>query len=380
MANAKPAPKPQPKPTTAVQIGQPQAMRALPERMASLVAQKHFIELVEDIYGTLMVKDVDYGNPIGSNGKPIFPKPMLYKSGAELLRLYLELQLRITVDDSRCDYSTPVLRYRVTTDIYDKDGQFLGSGEGVCSSMESKYRYRWLYGNQLSADMKMGMTIVKDGKEYIDTQKWIDAHGPGSAQMTSYGVRIRLENADIADQENTILSQAKKRSFADGIKTVTGASRIFSIGQEAIQAAVKVKEYEGETIEGEVLSVEDIEEQAIKVAPDLIAYQQRLKDAMKDMPPAQLQQIMKDNFNQSNIADLTPEQREALLDIISGQSPSSEPIPMKTIGDLYTACYKKWKMQPDDVLKELGLSDQKQIANLADAYDQIYAVKEIKEV
>ena len=282
--------KPRVEPGKAIVVHKPQALQALPERMAELQAQKHFIEMVEGIYAMLMVEGIDYGNPIDAyTGKPIFPKPMLYKAGAELLRLYLELQLKTTVDDSKSDYSIPVIRFRVTTDIYDKHGGFLGSGEGVCSSLETKYRYRWLTAKQLPASMKAGMTktINQEGKdvEVIDQELWINTYGVGSARFTRFGVQVRIDSPDIFDQENTILSQAKKRSFADGIKIVTGASRIFLIGQEAIQAVsqVKVEEGEvngGEVAEGEFKEVETAEDQAEKKAEEYNVYRETLKAMM----------------------------------------------------------------------------------------------------
>jgi len=314
-----------PEPGKAVVVRQVQELRRLPERIAELQAQKHFIETVESIYETLMIEGVDYGIPKDTNGRPIFPKPMLYKSGAELLRLYLDLQLRITVDDSKCDYSIPILRYRVSTDIYDKEGRFLGSGEGVCSSMEGKYRYRWVTAQELPADVKAGMTktIMKDGvkTEVLDKDLWINTHGQGSARWTRFGVQARIDSPDIFDQENTILSQAKKRSLADGIKTVTGASRIFLIGQEAIQAAASIKV---ETPDAEIIDVEAVEQATdqSKQAEDFRQYQEQLKDFMIratfTLPDGKLdllrfKDFLMQNYKVENISQLDATGRQKLL-------------------------------------------------------------------
>jgi hypothetical protein len=327
----------QSKPGSAVVVGQPQALRTLPEKLGELVAQKHFIEMVEGIYATLMVEGIDYGTPKDQNGKPIFPKPMLYKSGAELLRLYLELQLKTSVDDSKSDYSIPVIRFRVTTDIYDKAGKFLGSGEGVCSSLETKYRYRWFTAQQLPASMKTNMTkMIKkaddNGKtkevEAIDLEAWINTYGIGSARWTRFGVQVRVESQDIFDQENTILSQAKKRSLADGIKTVTGASRIFLIGQEAIQAASKLKteadKQNDEIVEGEYkeVEVETAEEQAEKKAEEYNVYRETLKALMVKSgfttPEGQLdlirfKKLLQHEYKVNNVNELDEKGREKLL-------------------------------------------------------------------
>lgn len=57
---------------------------------------------------------------------------------------------------------------------------------------------------------------------------------------------------------------------------------------------------------------------------------------------------------------------------------ASGEIPMKTLGDFFSACHKQWGMTKSQVLKELGISDQKQIGHLPTAYLQIKAIKEPK--
>lgn len=55
-----------------------------------------------------------------------------------------------------------------------------------------------------------------------------------------------------------------------------------------------------------------------------------------------------------------------------------EEVIINTLGDLFTFCLKKWKMNQSQVLKELGVTEPKQIKNIATAYLQIKAVKEVK--
>lgn len=383
--------------TSAVTIGQPQAMRALPERLGELIAEKHYIEMTEGIFATLMIEGVDYGNPI-VNGKPIFPKPMLYKAGGELLRLYLGLQVRFEVED-KCEGDK--IKYQVSAEFYDKHGVYMGGGEGVSSSMETKYRYRWLTAQQLPASEKVGMTSPFKKKddygnvkevEGIDMGKWIDAHGPGTARFTRFGVQVRVDSPDVFDQENTILSQAKKRAFIDGIKTVTGASRIFLIGQTEAAAAARAKaEQTGDIVDAD-FSVEDLEERAAAEAPsDLVAYQQELKDAMGDMEPGEalnkLNDIMKANYDTTNIAELSAEQRKSLLGLIKNNGgvratedvkaePKAEsvskpvkvskgatrdPSSVKSVDELLKACFMDFNMQPKDVCGTLGVADRQHI-------------------
>ncbi len=83
--------------------------------------------------------------------------------------------------------------YDVTCTLTNKNGEAVGTGVGLCSSMESKYRWR------------------KDRSHK-------DEHGnPG-----------KIENPDIADVLNTVLKIAKKRAFVDAVKSTTAASDIFT--------------------------------------------------------------------------------------------------------------------------------------------------------
>ena len=315
-----------------------QALQALPERLAELQAQKHYIEMVEGIYALLMVEGIDYINPLGTSGKPIFPKPMLTKNGVSLLRLYLDLQFASPNVEDGCDFSIreqPIIRYRIRTDIYDRQGRLLGSGLGMCSSMEAKYRYRWLTSQQLPADMKVGFTKLfkktdpKTGEvrevESIDQEKWIAAHGVGSARWTKFGIQVRVDNPDVYDQENTILSQAKKRSEADGTKLVTGAGRIFLIGREADQAVSKVTETRVDTeevAEGEFKEVETAEEQAEEQAEEYNVYRETLKDMMVKAgfttPDGQLdlirfKKLLQEQYKVNNVNLLDEAGRKKLL-------------------------------------------------------------------
>lgn len=67
---------------------------------------------------------------------------------------------------------------------------------------------------------------------------------------------------------------------------------------------------------------------------------------------------------------------------------TKSPVPPKAIGrdpqeltgvqELFYACWEDFGMQPSQVLKELGISDLKDIADFPDAYLQIMAVREPK--
>ncbi|MBT9143617.1 MAG: hypothetical protein DDT29_02025 [Dehalococcoidia bacterium] len=166
-------------------------------------------EKLGEFYQKLMVKDTDYGVIPGTK------KPTLYKSGAELLRLWAGLIPRFDVNDQGTDLERGIYNYRLTCKLFIHRGNeeiYVGEGVGSCSSLEGKYRWRWLYENQLPAGID---------KESL-VQKKLSAKSGGSYTL------YRMENSDPHDLGNTILKMAKKRSFIDATLTVTGASRIFT--------------------------------------------------------------------------------------------------------------------------------------------------------
>lgn len=140
------------------------------------------VRLIKDVMNEVMQQGHHYGNVPGTKGL------VLFKAGAEKLAATFRLAPKFVVETKELahghrEYSVTCLMTHAPT------GLFLGSGVGCCSTMESKYRYRW----------------QGEGKH-----------------------RQRKENPDIADTYNTVLKMAKKRAQVDATLTVTGASDIFA--------------------------------------------------------------------------------------------------------------------------------------------------------
>jgi len=201
---------------------------------------QHNLALLEECF-KLMEPGVDYGTVPG------IKKPFLKIPGTE--RLQQMFNLRIDLEDiDSSDPQNDFFRHKIFARAYQVEPEtgeqvYLGMGVGICSSKESKYRFRWAKAEEIPTQMKSGMTGYysgKDGaqKETIDSQKWIDLYGSGTAKMTQYGARFRINNADIADLDNTIIKQAAKRARADVVQNVTGAHRMFARAEEAEDAGV----------------------------------------------------------------------------------------------------------------------------------------------
>jgi len=114
----------------------------------------------------------------------------------------------------------------------------VGEASAVCSTMESKYRYR-------GGARKCPMC----GKEAIKKSKFPPRNQPNAqpgyycfAKIGGCGAEFaaddkdiigqseaKTENPDIADQYNTVKQIAQKRAFLSAIKTATASSELFTI-------------------------------------------------------------------------------------------------------------------------------------------------------
>ena len=176
--------------------------RALTKREDPFVALQQQTENLDKLYRSLMKKETDYGVVPGTN------KPTLYKPGAELLRLWGRYGVDFILRATQEDYAKGIFAYDCLCFVSNEDGVRIGTGVGSCNSMETKYRWRWVWENQLPKG------IAKEGLVSKQTER-------GHTQY-----RIDIENP--ADLVNTYQKMAKKRAFIDGMLTVTGASRIFT--------------------------------------------------------------------------------------------------------------------------------------------------------
>ena len=154
----------------------------------------------------LLVDGTDYGVIPGTRGKPTLLKP-----GAEKVRL--AFALADTYDIERdTDVEYPHRGYEVKCLIADQQGIVVASGVGYCATMESRYRWRWVGDRDIPANVDPGQIL---------TRRRSSRNG---GEYTQY----RIENADPADQYNTVLKIAKKRALVDAMLSIAALSEIFT--------------------------------------------------------------------------------------------------------------------------------------------------------
>lgn len=180
---------------------------------------------IQEIMQAVMQDGQHYGMIPGCGDKPVLLKP-----GAEKLCVLFRLACIPTVET--IDLGGGHREYRVRTEVrHITSGDLWGVGVGSCSSMESKYRWRT---SDRVCPRCSKPTIIKGKAEYGGGWICFSKKGGCGAKFSSGDRSIegqdvgRCENPDIADQWNTILKMAKKRSLVDAAITATAASDLFT--------------------------------------------------------------------------------------------------------------------------------------------------------
>lgn len=177
-------------------------------------------EKVQALVAKAMRKGHHYGEIPGT------AKPTLLKPGAEKICFMFRVapQFRVTEKELPGNHR----EYQVLCElVHMATGAVVGHGVGACSTMESKYRYRWAR-KKCPACGAEAIGQLRDGPWICFSRK-----GGCGAKFEPADERIvgqiggRIENPDIADTYNTVLKMAKKRSLVDATLTAFAVSDSF---------------------------------------------------------------------------------------------------------------------------------------------------------
>jgi hypothetical protein len=186
---------------------------------------KEQVAVIQQAMKEIMVEDVHYGIVPGTK------QPALLKPGAEkiamMFRMIPQLEVRETADPGG---KVGHREYNVTVTLRDPAGNYLGQGVGLCSTCETKYRYRF-------AERKCphcGKEAIAKGRDEYGGGWYCNIKKGGcglkfaeNEPLIMKQARGKVENADIADCFNTVLKMAKKRAMVDAVITATGVSDMF---------------------------------------------------------------------------------------------------------------------------------------------------------
>lgn len=170
------------------------------------------VNMIRDAMKSVMVENTHFGKIPGCGDKQALLQPGAHKLG---LMFNLAPEYRIDVNhlaDDHREYEVVCLLTRRS------DGLFIGQGVGVCSTRESKYRFRW---------DNTGEIVPKEywkerNKELIGGNEFVPRKVDGN-----WLIFQRIDHDNPADYYNTVKKIAKKRAYNDAILTATAASDIF---------------------------------------------------------------------------------------------------------------------------------------------------------
>jgi hypothetical protein len=178
---------------------------------------------IQEVMKAVMHKDEHYGVIPGTK------KPTLLKAGAEKLCLVFRLDPQYSIiekmtGDHLTIFSTCVL-YHIPT------GNRMGSGMGSCSTKEQKYAYRQAGRACPACGLEGSIQRSKFGNKGWYCYAKMGGCGvefePDDKTITEQDTK-RVANPDIADQYNTVLKMANKRSLIAAVLNVTAASDLFT--------------------------------------------------------------------------------------------------------------------------------------------------------
>jgi hypothetical protein len=231
---------------------------------------------IQEVMNGLMQEGTHYDDITGDG------RNSLLQPGAE--KLCFAFKFAPSFDVERLDYAPeevpnadePVEGHReyfVNCELTHRpSGQYVGSGRGSCSTLESKYRYRKVeqetevpvsgdFWDSYDKDQGENMgdadfTLLED--ELVNNGISIPEDGEAGVTKNDDGdwritIKVEGENPDIADLYNTVLKMAEKRALVNAVKRSTAASDIFTQDTEDLQHldGSGVKRKSNPSVEGE---------------------------------------------------------------------------------------------------------------------------------
>lgn len=198
--------------------------------------------VLKDYVGRNMKEGHHFSNTLGT---VTLPKPMLLQEGTRNICSLFKLTFgNPEIDEKWLDGD----HYRVRTHIalFNAEGRQIASGDGICSTRETKYAYRT---GQRECPECHVPAIMKDNKTANGGfYCWAKKDGCG-AKFAADDARIteqvtgRVDNPDKADIENTVLKMSIKRAKSAAVCDVPMVSEIFAPDEEGARERGR----EGET-------------------------------------------------------------------------------------------------------------------------------------
>lgn len=207
-----------------------------------------FIEFSKSI----LVDKLDFGTI------PWVSKPSLLKPGAEKLRVFYGLSVKMDRTGETMDIEKDFYDVSYMATVSNKDGLVMAQCEWSANTCEDKYRYSWVATNKKPS---------KDEAEHLKAQKL----GRWSKNWNDWVWMEKTEATNRLSLKNTIQKMAQKRAFVWAILMATGASEFFTqdvedmnIGAEIVSVDTKSEKSEKSEVKTEIKEETKAEETTTK--------------------------------------------------------------------------------------------------------------------
>ena len=209
----------------------------------SISGLKNQVLKIQQVMKSVMQEGVHYGKVPG------VANTFLFKAGAEKLCMTFRLLPKYKVDKTIQEKGH--ITYEVTCELYHASGAYVGSGLGIASTLEKKYRYRYESFPTKVEVPSAWWDAGRDNEKLVKILKNNNAVPKTAAALKKEGLEIgvgkvgkkwhvvykkSIENPDIADVYNTVIKMAKKRSLVDATITALAVSDMFTQDPDTIKA------------------------------------------------------------------------------------------------------------------------------------------------
>jgi hypothetical protein len=209
------------------------------EKEPELMALPTEEQFKRDLLAINKFQQVAHANMVEGHDFGVIPgtkKPTLLKPGAEKIAKLLGLADSYEILDRQEDWERGFFRYLIKCSLTTMSGVIVSEGVGECNSKESKYRWRWVFYNDLPDNLKGEDKKVDRAKL---TMRYITTSRGKSPQW-------RFDNDDIFSQVNTILKMAKKRALVDAALSAGRLSEVFTQDIEDMGGVIEAEVIEPE--------------------------------------------------------------------------------------------------------------------------------------
>jgi hypothetical protein len=289
----------------------------------SIARTMQSLKLLQESIPKVLKPDVDYGHIPG------IPGQMLKDSGAaNIINFFNAYPGDRRILHMRDDGKVIAVCVEVPL-ISRESGKIIGSGVAASSTQEIKHKYRW----------------VEDPADWGYNQEAIESWPKKDIRVEKGVTEYKIKNPEHSELLDIIIRQASKRAEADAARSLPGVGTALNIllgGKR--QAPVDRPDWSrfwGECSKLGLSSEEVHAKLQVKSLSDWLAQGRTLEEAVEAL-------------RRAGEAPTAPGQ------VIPPERPKTEPTEasVKTFDDLYKVCFEFYKMQPADVIKELGYTSQ----------------------